>query len=526
MESVHLSRYSIQRGSFGILPWCVSVLVVMGTVGAGPGSAQMTTLSITPITWNVIGLDSNKVSDGPDRFLVAARVTNTGSSPAATASATFFWDSANTYIDLTNGPAPKTIFRDTVLAVGATWDVYYEVTVTRNTGAWNTTRQYHIEAQAINAPMVSTPTPRELYVEKLVSQNRNEVNSITGATSVKVGAMYDYVMNSKTATGGYEQLVNTLVFPESMFQLVTTWVTYPEPPPPPPATNDKVYADACGWDAVPTSPNYRSCIGPANYTGDKAGGNPISQTYRLKVVSAGTGTLSGLIYDFSGSSYHYNSDYGLDVLTVNGTTAVGLVSFEGKPSAGALLLQWKTATEKDSAGFYLWKSPARDGEYLRITDSMIPAEGGTSTGASYSWPDPAVALGQTFFYKLEEVDSAGTSKFHGPIAACMGAIANKAPSDGATVSSKVTATFSWDSTPYDRFRIQFCSRPTFSKDVLTLPLSGKDTWIQGSQCTPRKKAWKKIQSLSGRKGTLYWRVYGEDQYGNSLYSDASRLLVR
>src|SRR5436309_1138266 len=34
-------------------------------------------LSIQPISWNVIGLDSNDVNAGPNRYLVAARVTNT-----------------------------------------------------------------------------------------------------------------------------------------------------------------------------------------------------------------------------------------------------------------------------------------------------------------------------------------------------------------------------------------------------------------------------------------------------------------
>ena len=35
-------------------------------------------LSITPITWNVIGLDSNDVTTGPNLFPVGVRVCNTG----------------------------------------------------------------------------------------------------------------------------------------------------------------------------------------------------------------------------------------------------------------------------------------------------------------------------------------------------------------------------------------------------------------------------------------------------------------
>ena len=34
-------------------------------------------LSISPTTWNVIGLDPSKFADGPDTFPVSARVCNT-----------------------------------------------------------------------------------------------------------------------------------------------------------------------------------------------------------------------------------------------------------------------------------------------------------------------------------------------------------------------------------------------------------------------------------------------------------------
>ena len=39
-------------------------------------------------------------------------------------------------------------------------------------------------------------------------------------------------------------------------------------------------------------------------------------TYQVKILSSGVATVTGLIYDFSGSSFHYNSDFGSDVLAV------------------------------------------------------------------------------------------------------------------------------------------------------------------------------------------------------------------
>jgi uncharacterized repeat protein (TIGR01451 family) len=52
-----------------------------------------------------------------------------------------------------------------------------------------------------------------------------------------------------------------------------------------------------------------------NYSGGKAGGT-ISTTYTVKIVAAGTTTASTLINDFSGSSYHYNNDYGQGINSI------------------------------------------------------------------------------------------------------------------------------------------------------------------------------------------------------------------
>ncbi len=284
-----------------------------------PLAAAAASLTISPITWDVIGLDSNKVTDGPDTFMVGTRVCNTGNMDATNVVANFVWDSANTYINL-SGASSLSI---AALTAGTCTDFYYNVLITRNSAAYNTNRGYHITAAADGLAAVSTPTPRQLFVEKLVSQNRNAVTTISGATTVVVGQTYQYVVNSSTATGGYEQLEAFLNFPNVMFQLISVASTYTSPTG---GTNDKVYANGCGWDSDPShvSPNpittYRSCIGPDQYTGGKAGGTIVT-TYNVKILSAGTATLTTLIYDFSGSSYHYNSDFGVGVnlITVTAT---------------------------------------------------------------------------------------------------------------------------------------------------------------------------------------------------------------
>ncbi|PYT02972.1 MAG: hypothetical protein DMF65_05215, partial [Acidobacteria bacterium] len=63
-----------------------------------------------------------------------------------------------------------------------------------------------------------------------------------------------------------------------------------------------------------------SCDGTPNYSGGKAGGTIVT-TYTVRVIgSGGTATMNSLVYDFSGSSYHYGNDYGSRSITVTAQT--------------------------------------------------------------------------------------------------------------------------------------------------------------------------------------------------------------
>ena len=294
-------------------------VLVLALVAIPTSAHAAPVLTIEPLTWNVIGLDSNAPATGPDLFPVGARVCNTGDAVAPAVSAQMVWDTANTNINI-DGVSTIT---SGDLAPGLCADEYFHVRVTKNAAAFNTTRGYHITATATGVGSVSTPTPRELYVEKLISQNRNSVLSTTSSAidqaatpsapahaTVFLGHVYTFTVNAKTATGGYEQLETFATFPSPMFRILDVDATYAQPSG---ATNDSVYADACGWDNVigprPSAGTYLACKGPEQYAGGKAGGNPISVTYTVIATDTGSGTLQSLIYDYSGSSFHYNSDY-------------------------------------------------------------------------------------------------------------------------------------------------------------------------------------------------------------------------
>ncbi|HXH37095.1 MAG TPA: hypothetical protein VNN08_00560, partial [Thermoanaerobaculia bacterium] len=300
----------------------MSLVTVLFALLAPVAAQAAPTLTVAPITWNVVGLDSNNPAAGPHLFPVGGRVC---SSVATTnVAVNFVFDSANANVNLRAGSL-STI---TLPAIGAGQcaDAYFEVDVTQIAAAYDTTRRYHITATD-GSGTVSTVTPRELYVEHLISQSRNSINDVKfgpvgcgagntctsvapgGSMNLVVGNTYDIQLLGGTATQGYNQFEEFINFPNTIFQVTAVTTSYSADDSPfVPNPNDKLYADACLWQNDPNSPVYRACTG-----GDfKAGGSNVVTTYTIRIISGGgtSQTLGSLLYDFSGSSYHYNSDFG------------------------------------------------------------------------------------------------------------------------------------------------------------------------------------------------------------------------
>lgn len=73
-------------------------------------------------------------------------------------------------------------------------------------------------------------------------------------------------------------------------------------------------------------------------------------------------------------------------------------------------ITWETATEQNTAGFNLYRSTSRDGDFVLVNEGeFIPSEGSAVSGASYSYSDMAVEPGQTYVYVLEEIETDGSS---------------------------------------------------------------------------------------------------------------------
>lgn len=92
-------------------------------------------------------------------------------------------------------------------------------------------------------------------------------------------------------------------------------------------------------------------------------------------------------------------------------TAIELLYFTASPRAGAVELQWETATEYDIYGFRLWRSVNGTREQAELlTTTPIIATGTASSGAGYRFTDANVTLGNTYTYWLEKVDLANATE--------------------------------------------------------------------------------------------------------------------
>lgn len=455
-----------------VLLLLVAGVMTAPTAQAAPVLSFANTQYTPGLGWDVVGLDSNNVNAGPNQFAKGVRVCNTGDATATNIVVRFFFDSTptpSTYINLQPGSPDTLNFAS--LDPGSCLDAYFNIEITRSTAAWNTYSRYHITATADGLGTISTQNCfnteadpgtcgtgpydgyRQLFVEKLISQNRNNVNFIkylptttadnnggpgytctngvntgTGSNVVVVGYEYYICLSSSTATNGYEQITTYVNLPNVIFQTLGVTATYTAPTG---GTGNQIYEDACQWYQNPYNSEYwrknnsDDCQGTGKY------GGVVTMIFKVRIISAGgPSTASALVYDFSGSSFHYNGGSSSGSFLV---CPENCFTWEAKPppwsatfgSASAVRtpdgvdVSWTTEAEVDNLGFNVYAEAG--GQRVKLNDEMIAgaalgAQGGmVEAGGTYHWLVPPDHSADDGIW-IEAVGMDGSSDWHGPIA--------------------------------------------------------------------------------------------------------------
>ncbi len=111
---------------------------------------------------------------------------------------------------------------------------------------------------------------------------------------------------------------------------------------------------------------------------------------------------------------------GLDPFgTVDNSLAVELVAFKADVNAGTVDLSWATESESGNLGFIVLRSGREDAGYRTIasyTDTPeLRGAGSASFRHVYAYTDHGVLPGNTYWYKVVDVDYSGKRTEHGPL---------------------------------------------------------------------------------------------------------------
>lgn len=155
--------------------------------------------------------------------------------------------------------------------------------------------------------------------------------------------------------------------------------------------------------------------------------NLVSGTYIVKITDT-NGVLSGLTTTYEkteGTTSPFNSQETVNLTSGNQTginfgykqptpTLVTLSSFRAYEDNGKLLVEWKTSSELNTAGFYLFRLDESTGDYIRINKRLLPSLLTSTIGGTYSLIDKWASHKGRLTYILVEIEGKGSANVYGP----------------------------------------------------------------------------------------------------------------
>jgi hypothetical protein len=86
---------------------------------------------------------------------------------------------------------------------------------------------------------------------------------------------------------------------------------------------------------------------------------------------------------------------------------VTLSAFSARVVDGKVITNWTTESEVDNAGFYIYRSETKDGEFKVVNTELIQGAGTTGERNEYTWTDTSAKPNTVYYYRIEDVSHAG-----------------------------------------------------------------------------------------------------------------------
>ena len=115
-------------------------------------------------------------------------------------------------------------------------------------------------------------------------------------------------------------------------------------------------------------------------------------------------------------------------------TRVFLSVFNSYEDKGRVVVLWETSAEYNTAGFYLLRLNEATGRFETMNDQIVPALIGSNRGGVYRFIDVGASPGQTYAYKLQEVEMTGMVNEYGPFS-----VPAAGPSAGSSLGPMVSS---------------------------------------------------------------------------------------
>lgn len=76
-----------------------------------------------------------------------------------------------------------------------------------------------------------------------------------------------------------------------------------------------------------------------------------------------------------------------------------------------IILNWKTSSETENAGFNVYRSISDQSSFVKVNNELIVGAGNTTQSQSYRYEDRKIITGYRYYYKIEDVSFANEKKF-------------------------------------------------------------------------------------------------------------------
>jgi hypothetical protein len=136
-----------------------------------------------------------------------------------------------------------------------------------------------------------------------------------------------------------------------------------------------------------------------------------TQGRRLYTINTSTGAATQV---GTGDTLNVGNDYEAFDCDFTALTRAVIARFRTIDDGGRVRVEWETASEDGTAGFYLYRYDRDDENWIAVHENLLPGLQGSPQGGTYGIIDETAPLRGRLVYALLEVETNGRVITHGP----------------------------------------------------------------------------------------------------------------